>query len=395
MILSNEEKSKHGRNAIYSLKGLLEFCCKKSLIIEFSENFRTGYAEISNSQFYAPYIITFNSGEKWLLFSTTSMRTDRIKGQQWDAVNIKKIEDDVKKCYIVYPDSVSDKERTEFIRQGNKYKEGIEYSAIDGIVNQDELFTLIEQRFTKNMVTGKSRDFRGRTFEDRIADILSYPNNFFKWVTDDKLMVGLNYTIFFTIVEKLNIDKNLAESIVATADEAIIGRLPSNGKPKTDVLIKVKYKDGSKYTHTISCKSTNNTSVTFHQYSYESFSKVLNPSDITLNNLLLEFQKCGNLRDFGQKNIDAFTNALSSYRERLAMWVLGGIYGEGNPDTQWAKYLLAYDNADGSFYIHTIEEYYKKLIDEGVKGHFGTVFTWTFASGAKGKSIQLKGKVIK
>lgn len=395
MALSNKDKSKHGQNAIDSLEALLVFCCDKGLIREYSSNFRTGYAEFSDKQFYAPYIITFESGERWILFSTTSMRTDRIKGQQWDTANIKSIEDTVKKCYLVYPDSVSDDVKAEFVRQGNKYTNGEEYSVIDGIVNQDELFTLIEHTYTRDMTTGRSRDFRGRTFEQRVADILSYPANLTKWVSGDELMVGLNYKMFSTIVDKLNIDKELIETITATSDEAVIGRLPSRGKPKTDVLITATHKDGSTHIYTISCKSTNSNAVSFHQYSYEAFSRALNPADTHLKDLLAEFQRCGNLRDFGDANGYALTQALENYNAKLVMWVLGGVYGEGNPETQWAKYLLAYDNADGTFNIHTIDEYHQKLKDEGITGHFGTVFSWTFASGQKGKSIQLKCKVIK
>ena len=395
MALSNKDKKQHGQNAINSLEALLAFCRDKGLIKEFLRNFRTGYTEFSDKQFLAHYIITFESGEKWILFSTTSMRTDRIKGQQWDTANIKNIEDAVRKCYLVYPDSVSDDERSEFVLQDNKYTKGEEYSVIDRIVNQDELFTLIEDTCTRSMTTGRSRDLRGRTFEKRVADILSYPVNLTKWVSDDELMVGLNYKIFSTIVEKFNIDKKLVATITATSDETVIGRLPSRGKPKTDVLVTVTYKDGSEHIYTISCKSTNSNAVSFHQYSYEAFSKALDPTNANLKNLLSEFQKCGNLRDFGEANSNALTQALRNYNEKLAMWVLGGVYGEGNPETQWAKYLLAYNNADGTFNIHTIEEYYQKLKDAGITGHFGTVFSWTFASGQKGKSIQLKCKVIK
>ncbi len=303
MALSNKDKNQHGRYAIDSIDALLDFCCEKGLISEYSSNFRTGYTEFSDKQFYAPYIITFDSGERWILFSNTSMRTDRIKGQQWDTANIKNIEDAVKKCYLVYPDSVDDEVRTEFVRQGNKYTSKEEYSVIDGIVNQDELFTLIEYTYTRDMTAGRSRDFRGKTFEKRVADILSYPANLAKWVSGNSLMVGLNYNMFSTIADKLNIDKSLVESILATSDGKVIGRLPSRGLPKTDVLITVKNKDKTEHIYTVSCKSTNSKAVSFHQYSYEAFSKALNPDDNQLKDLLAEFQSCGNLRDFGEANI--------------------------------------------------------------------------------------------
>ena len=46
-------------------------------------------------------------------------------------------------------------------------------------------------------------------------------------------------------------------------------------------------------------------------------------------------------------------------------------------------------------YIHTLEEYISMLLKKENESHFGTPFQWTFASGRKGKDIQLKCKIIK
>ena len=57
----------------------------------------------NKSQFYTPFLIEFHDETKWALFTTTSMRTDRIKGQQWDALNLKKINQSISSVYLIYP----------------------------------------------------------------------------------------------------------------------------------------------------------------------------------------------------------------------------------------------------------------------------------------------------
>lgn len=77
------------------------------------------------------------------------------------------------------------------------------------------------------------------------------------------------------------------------------------------------------------------------------------------------------------------------------MWVLGGVGGGGNPNRQWANFILTYDNSDDTVRIHTLEEYYEILISNGTRGNFGTSFSWTYPSKKRGQSIQLKCKILK
>jgi len=139
---------------------------------------------------------------------------------------------------------------------------------------------------------------------------------------------------------------------------------------------------------------SSNQSVSVHQYKAESFSQVLDPTNAKLRGLLLEFQAKGNLRDFGEKNEIELTKELEPYVDKLALWVFGGKYGDGNPTTQWADYFITYKNDTDEYSIHTILDYYTALKSKGVQGHFGTIFSWTYASKQRGKSIQLKTTII-
>ena len=79
--------------------------------------------------------------------------------------------------------------------------------------------------------------------------------------------------------------------------------------------------------------------------------------------------------------------------ERFVRWVIGGYGGKVQNQLQIADYILISDG--NNIYIHTLEEYVAMLLKPENESHFGTPFQWTFASGRKGKDIQLKCKILK
>ena len=84
---------------------------------------------------------------------------------------------------------------------------------------------------------------------------------------------------------------------------------------------------------------------------------------------------------------------LSAYNERLNKWVLGGIGGQGDEETQWAHNIITYNDSTSNFKIEKIEDYINELEQKGMTGNFGTLFRWTYPSGGLGKRIQLKMRV--
>lgn len=395
MTYTNADKAKHGQSAQNSLENILDFFKEKGYLANVSINYRVGKPSFSQQQFYAPFLIEFNDSTKWALFTTTSMRTDRIKGQQWDAMNLKEISQQVTSVYLVYPDGLDSKERNKFIKQGEKYTKHEEYSAIDAIVSQDQISNLIEEYSLQNKSVGQIKDIQGNNFESRVARLLSYSENLMKWKTNSNIAEGLHYDAFKKIVDCFNLDKSKTKSIEATADKSTIGKLPSKGNPKTDVLVEVFNEDGSSFFLTISCKRSSEKNVSVHQYTAESFSNVLDPENESLKSLLNDFQAAGSLSGLGESKCSQLTEEIKPYVRDLTFWVLGGHNGEGDPETQWANYILTYDNNEGDIAIHRIEEYYNLLMNEGKASNFGTPFSWTYPSKKRGKSIQLKCKIIK
>ena len=392
--LTNSEKNQHGKATKNALGEILKNCKSDGYIMDIECNYRVGRPGYNANQFYVPFLITLVNQEKWALFSTTSLRNDRIKEQQWDAINIKEINPQIKKAFLVYPDGLPERIKNDFESKSYKYSSGYEYSAIDVIVSQSAISTLIENASLPSLNTGQFTAQRGNSFERRIANILNYYDNFQKWKTNAPTLEGMHYDVFCQIVTKLNITPEKTVSIKATSDKRVIGRLPSGGNPKTDVLVSVQLANGGiDQIFTISCKRTSNKKVSVHQYTADSFADVLNKNDSKLRRLLIEFQKNGNLRDFGTDNTNALKDALSAYQEKLCRWVLGGFGGEGN-DRQCANYILTYNNSTDKISVYETQEYYRSLISAGITGHFGTIFDWTYSSGHKGQSIQLKMPVL-
>lgn len=392
--LDNSGRSQHGYNAKDSLELIIKDCISKSYIKEYEKGYRCGYADYDDSQFFCNFLITFYDDTKWIINITTSLR-DRVKMQQWDCYHIKKIINSIEKSILTYPDDINLEELEAFQSYRLKIINHIHYSAIDDVVGQTELYELIQAYATKNLSNGQRKDLIGNDFETIIASILTNRENFEKWVSGDRIKVGVQYKYFEKIVSFFNLKKDEIRGIEATADKNVIGNLRSFGMPKTDVIVYVYYKDSSKDVEhfTISCKKTNEKAVSVHQYNADAFADVLNAEDNELRRLLREFQVQGNLRDFGEEKIGLLTHALKPYLKKLVKWVLGGFGGKNKNELQLANYILLSD--DSNIYFHTIDEYTNELLKPENIVHFGTPFSWTYASGRKGKDIQLKCKIIK
>lgn len=392
--LDNSDRAQHGYNAKDSLEQIIKDCLSKSYIKEYEKGYRCGYADYDNSQFFCNFLITFQDDVKWIINITTSLR-DRVKMQQWDCYHIKKIVPSIDKSILTYPDDIKIDELDAFEAYRLKIINHVHYSAIDDVVGQRELYEMIQNYATKELSSGKRKDLIGNAFESTIASVLSNRENFEKWVTGDRVKVGVQYSDFEKIVNFFNLNKEEIKGIEATADKDIIGNLESSGMPKTDVIVYVYFKDPNKdIKHfTISCKKTNEKAVSVHQYNADAFADALNPNDSNLRILLNAFQKYGNLRDFGEDNKALLTESLKPYMKKLVRWVLGGFGGKNRTDVQLANYILISDDKD--IFIHTIDEYTEELLKPENIVHFGTPFGWTYASGRKGKDIQLKCKIIK
>ena len=117
-------------------------------IISYCETqYRNGYSEFSASQFFAPFLVEFMNGEAWILFSTNSIRSDRVCIQQWNSYHIKNIRSSVTKAYLVIPNEiVNNKKEYEIAMSYNdKINNKDIYSSIDGVYLQDQIVETIAE----------------------------------------------------------------------------------------------------------------------------------------------------------------------------------------------------------------------------------------------------------
>lgn len=391
---NNTEKQQHGADANRMLESILDRSKVAGHLKDYTKEFRAGLPDYNPTQFYAPFLITFHDGDEWALYSTTSVRSDRIKGNLWDSYFIKMIGNSTTLALLVYPDGVSSKDKQEAQNQRKKVRDKAFFYSLDDFVSQSELISMIEKKSLANLSAGQSKDILGKSFEQRVVDTLSSIDNLRKWNTPDKPIAGTYFETYKSILGSMLTPDQKIYKIVASSDAEVIGKLPSGGNPKTDVLVNIHLTDDTNKVLTISCKRSVAKAVTVHQYKASAFSEVLDESDTILASLLTAFQENPSLKDFGLDNSEQLEKALEPHLHKLALWVLAGIGGSGDPEKQWATHLLTYNDESDNFSFYTIDEYYQKLVTQNIQGHFGTFFSWTYASKQRGKSIQLKCKII-
>ncbi len=388
---SNAGKKQIGKDAQAALRGWLEQAKKAGYIKQFYEKFRNGYPNYDAKQFYAPFLVEFKDGNKWILYSTTSLR-DRVKETQWDAENIKKIDSTITKAYLVYPNGRPKKDRDSFVNFNKKIEGDSIYTSLDGAIPLATFMALI----VKIGTDGKSKGFitcaKGNAFEERVAQSLKSEANLrvLKGNLEDSITSDVE--LLAKIFEKLGLDPTQIDSIDATSSKEVIGFLPCGGQPKTDVLANVHYVSGNTEVLTISCKNTGDNKVTVGQHKADDIASAIDPLNSRLKELLNKFQINGRLSDMTPTETEELKKELAPIMKTFCRFVIGGIKGPGDPVKQWAKYVMICRDDPDDFTFYTLDEYIDVLLSEPSE-NFGTPFSWTFASGERGNSIQFKAKV--
>ena len=386
----NMEKSNRGRSGQENLKDIIESLKAKDYIVDYQCDYRDGYKGFDRKQFFFQYMIEFTNQDSWILHSTTSIRSDRMNIQQWNAEHLKRLNGYIKKAYVIYPNGISDKELQTAKSYQHKLEENKSYTAVDGVVSQSEVYSLVE-RYALSLLgsKGKALAARGNNFESWITEILNSTDNFLKWKNDDTIKTGYVYNVFLQLVESMDLKKTQAVGIKVTCD---IPRLPTGGKAKTDILVTVDTYEGE-FTFTFSCKKTNSDWVSAHEYNVEQFIEIFGLEDDEVATALRDFQRVGSIEKLTAESFDTLSRKMSAYNDRLNKWVLGGIGGQGDSKTQWAQKIITYNEGTSTFRIKDIDEYVETIKSKGIQGNFGTMFRWTYPSSGLGKRIQLKMRV--
>lgn len=142
----NQLKSINGQISKNSLSLQLQALQASGVIAFCFGEYRNGYENYDRQQFYAPFYIEFQNGEGWLLFSSNSIRNDRMNNQQWNSLHLKKIASNISRAYLVIPDEISNNAAEK--RNAENYQKKITgkmYSAIEDVCYQSEMIDMIEK----------------------------------------------------------------------------------------------------------------------------------------------------------------------------------------------------------------------------------------------------------
>ena len=141
----NQMKSLNGKISKLSLAQLLSDQQTNKIIASCSADFRRGYQGYDLNQFYAPFYIEFSNREAWLLYSVTSIRSDRVNNQQWNAYHLKQICKNITKAFLIVPSDLieNEKEWQTAMAYDRKVK-GDMFSSIDAVIRQDVLMKKID-----------------------------------------------------------------------------------------------------------------------------------------------------------------------------------------------------------------------------------------------------------
>src|SRR5699024_10614627 len=101
------------------------------------------------------------------------IRSDRVKGNQFDAQNIRRIKPNVKRIYLVTSDFADPKE----VYNRKKYSKDIKskrlYSEIDDVISFNTLSLLIRDKALENLNQGVRANILGEETEERIMRALN------------------------------------------------------------------------------------------------------------------------------------------------------------------------------------------------------------------------------
>ena len=140
----NQLKSINGQISKNSLSLQLQTLQANGVIAFCFGEYRNGYENYDRQQFYAPFYIEFQNGEGWLLFSSNSIRNDRMNNQQWNSLHLKKIASNISRAYLVIPDEILNNAAEK--RNAENYQKKITgkmYSTIEDVCYQTEIINMI------------------------------------------------------------------------------------------------------------------------------------------------------------------------------------------------------------------------------------------------------------
>lgn len=447
---SNGKKSKAG---VDNFEKILDVC-KQLESVELFKSIKRNYSfTVPNTiwpKFKADFLIDCWTDEKIAIYSSTSLRGDRFETACADLKALLLTNIELKAAFFVVPDEAQDSSTVGAISSINaKMRECPDIYPFTHLVRTSEFIEICENMLSAKDTTkyhdinsefswylpnlynnsvqkpqtlaqrGRKHARVGLMFEQELMDSLNDPFTLIACkankliLPENKVFSTLIHEIFDACCRKENISIQEVTSVDCTNKI----RLSSNGFAKTDLHISFYCKDGSTKYGNISCKLSNNKSVSCHEYPAKDFATVLTTDpgsrfrDIEeisfFTDMLGQFQAAGNWTKFEAgctpRDFERYQEILDRNMSVLFDWAVAGkipwkVISRDDPSV--ADLLLFARKTspqkeeckeENPYYrLSVIENYKNELLSRPTKNKKGAPFAWTYPSKKRGKAIQLK-----
>lgn len=396
-VNENQIKYKSGQGVKKLIQNVLEpISDDPNFNIKFSSNYTIGYPN-KEKQFKMDFKVVFPEfdNETWLIKGTSSVRNDRIYGNEYMAQNIRLIDDNVTNIFLVVPDSISEKEQQNAKRYAQKIKKETYVSFITDVLTINKLARKIVTKATENMPQGRKANVLGSNAENSAVSFFTDSKNRKLWndyTNSSRTIKSSTYVLFKTVLLAIGLTEgvDIIKTITASSD---IPRLSNNGLPKTDLTVCIELFNSQKIIRNISIKNSSAKEVTIHEGDIVDLILALRiDHESSLANALLKFQEEGSrkrLLETNPNSVDVLDSKLSSYNEKLLEFF---IFGNNSPfvtDPVQIADMIMFTNKFEVFNKDEYSAYYLESYSH--RGQFGTPFKWTYPSKKRGLKFQIKG----
>ena len=414
---TNEQRNKqiNGASLRRTVEIILHLLKDARLITDFQgegSTFRNsphfGYPGKYEKQFRCDYTYTLDGDTEIILHTESSYDSGRFTSKEWDSFHIKKINKNIKKSFILYPDELERRGEHSFANIINKLKKKEVISYIDGIYSQTEFVYLLEDEVLGKELNGSRAAKAGTIFELIFAYTMSLEQNFALWKNVSGAGIGWKFDLYKKTLDYLKISPQNVKRIRATRDIQLLpeytyrdGTKKRGGKPKTDVILCVEYEDGTEKYYTFSCKNTSQKQVHVNQFSAKYVVDLLKMEPAKEMEELLELYRTdGGPSNFKKNHPSEYGQLevlMAPYVDEFERWCLSGDCREGSDDLQRATHIIScHMQSDGKeiYDIIDIDSYLHKMRANGKKT-FGTIFSWTVTKKDKHgeNEIRIKAKI--
>lgn len=140
---ANQARSSRGSRFETKIEDLFSVMLERNVIKGFKRS-----PIIFNGEFNPDFIVEKKDGKIFSIDSTTTARTDRLRGKQWDAHGtklyfLKEKNKEILAVVVIQDFDISEREQANFRRC--KKRCTLPHSALDGVVSVDELVELLEE----------------------------------------------------------------------------------------------------------------------------------------------------------------------------------------------------------------------------------------------------------